>query len=90
MKVVIAVVGNRFTDIALIEGLCDEVSLSIIKASISIGKIEKTIRNSLNRSDLSGGGIGHSEPAIERGSNIKDLSIDSVIYKQIHFVVACI
>ena len=90
MKAVIAVVGNRFTDTALIEGLCDEVSLSIIKASISIGKIENTIRNSLNRSDLSGGGIGRSESAIERDRKMRNLSIDSVTYKQIHSVVVCI
>ena len=90
LKAVIAVVGNRFTDSGLIEGLCNEVSLSIIKASISIGKIENTIRNSLNRSDLSGGGSGRTESAIERGRNIRDLSINSVIYKQIHSVVACI
>ena len=71
-------------------GACNDVSLSIIKASISIGKVENIIRKSINQYDLSGGGIDRNESAIDRGNNIADLSINSVTYKQIHSVVACI
>ena len=74
----------------LIEGPYNEVSLLITKTSISIGEFENVIIHSLDRSDLSNEGIGRSESAIERGSNILDLFIDSVTYKQIHSVVACI
>ena len=53
----------------------------------AIGETKDTIRNSLTRSGLGGIEIGCSDPAIEQGRKLSDLSIDKVVLHISRFIL---